>query len=151
SLLDGANRIPDMVKRAKALGMDSLAISDHGVMFGVMEFYMECQKNGVKPILGVEAYVAPGGLAKKGKGEDKDSFHLLLLEKDLEGYRNLCKLSTVAALQGYYYRPRIDHELLRQHSKGIIATSTCLGSEVCQQLLAGNYDKAQYTAGMYAE
>lgn len=151
SLLDGANRIPDMVKRAKSLGMDSLAISDHGVMFGVMEFYMECKKNGVKPLLGVEAYVAPGGLAKKGRGEDKDSFHLLLLAKDIEGYRNLCKLSTVAALQGYYYRPRIDHELLRQHSKGIIATSTCLGSEVCQELLKGNYDKAQYIAGMYAE
>jgi len=151
SLLDGANRIPDMVKRAKSLGMDSLAISDHGVMFGAMEFYMECQKNAVKPILGVEAYVAPGGLAKKGRGEEKDSFHLLLLAKDLEGYRNLCKLSTIAALKGYYYRPRIDHELLREHSKGIIATSTCLGSEVCQELLKGNYDKAQYIAGMYAE
>jgi DNA polymerase-3 subunit alpha len=151
SLLDGANRIPDMVKGAKEMGMDALAISDHGVMFGVMEFYLECKKAGVKPILGVEAYVAPGGHQKKGKGEEKDSYHLLLLARDIEGYRNLCKLSSIAALQGYYYRPRIDHEVLRAHSKGLIATSACLGSEVCQELLRGNYEKAQYTAGMYKE
>jgi DNA polymerase III subunit alpha len=140
-----------MVASAKEMGMDSLAISDHGVMFGVMEFYFECKKKGIKPILGVEAYVAPGGFTKKGKGEEKDSFHLLLLAKDLEGYRNLCKLSSIAALQGYYYRPRIDHDLLRQHSQGLVATSACLGSEVCQELLKGNYDKAQYIAGMYSE
>ncbi len=131
--------------------MPSLAITDHGVMFGVMEFYMECKKAGIKPVLGVEAYVAPGGYQKKGRGEEKDSFHQILLAKDLEGYRNLCKLSTIAALEGYYYRPRIDHDLLRAHSKGLIATSTCLGSEVCQELLKGNYDRAQYIAGMYAE
>lgn len=151
SLLDGANRIPQMVAAAKEMGMEALAISDHGVMFGVMEFYLECRQKGIKPILGVEAYVAPGGLAKKGRGEEKDSFHLLLHARNLEGYRNLCKLSTVAALQGYYYRPRIDHELLKKHSAGLIGTSACLGSEVCQELLKGNYDKAQYTAGMYAE
>jgi DNA polymerase III subunit alpha len=151
SLLDGANRIPDMVKRAKELGMTSLAISDHGVMFGVMEFYMECKKAGIKPILGVEAYVAPNGYLKKVGGEDKNSYHLLLLAKDLEGYRNLCKLSSIAALEGYYYKPRIDHDLLRKYSKGVIGTSACLGSEVCQELLKGNYDKAQYTAGMYSE
>lgn len=151
SLLDGANRIPDMVTRAKELGMEALAITDHGVMFGVMEFHMECQKQGIKPLIGMEAYVAPGGLAKKGKGEEKDSFHLLLLARDIEGYRNLCKLATIAALQGYYYRPRIDHEVLRAHSKGLISTTTCLGSEVNQHLLRGEYDKAQYLAGMYAE
>jgi DNA polymerase III subunit alpha len=151
SLLDGANRIPDMVKRAKSLGMESLAISDHGVMFGVMEFYMECKKAGIKPILGVEAYVAPNGYLKKVGGEDKGSFHLLLLAKDLEGYRNLCKLSSIAALEGYYYKPRIDHDLLRKYSKGVMGTSACLGSEVCQELLKGNYDRAQYIAGMYSE
>ncbi|MBC8065412.1 MAG: DNA polymerase III subunit alpha, partial [Chlorobia bacterium] len=151
SLLDGANRIPQMVASAKEMGMEALAISDHGVMFGVMEFYFECKKKGIKPILGVEAYVAPGGYAKKGKGEEKDSYHLLLHARDLEGYRNLCKLSSIAALQGYYYRPRIDHDLLKEHSKGLIGTSACLGSEVCQELLRGNYDKAQYTAGMYSE
>jgi DNA polymerase-3 subunit alpha len=151
SLLDGANRIPLMVKQAKELGMDALAITDHGVMFGVMEFYLECQKQGVKPLLGVEAYMAPNGIKKKTSREEKDSFHLLLLAKDLEGYRNLCKLSTIAALEGYYKRPRIDHELLKQHSAGLIGTSACLGSEICQALLAGDYEKAQRTAGFYKE
>lgn len=151
SLLDGANRIPSMVARAKELDMSALAISDHGVMFGVMEFYLECKKKGIKPLLGVEAYVAPQGIhMKKGDGE-KSAYHLLLLAKDLEGYRNLCKLSTIAALEGYYYKPRVDHDILRAHSKGVIATSACLGSEICQELLKGNYDKAQHTAGMYAE
>ncbi len=151
SLLDGANRIPDMVKRAQELEMPALAITDHGVMFGVMEFYMEAKKAGIKPILGVEAYVAPQGIQhKKGDGE-KSAFHLLLLAKDLEGYRNLCKLSSIAALEGYYYKPRVDHEILRAHSKWVIATSACLGSEVCQELLRGNYEKAQRIAGMYAE
>src|SRR5580658_8136357 len=151
SLLDGANRIPDMIKRAKAMEMESLAVTDHGVMFGVMEFYMEAKKAGIKPLLGVEAYVAPQGIQhKKGDGE-KNAYHLLLLAKNLEGYRNLCKLSTIAALEGYYYKPRVDHDILRAHSKGVVATSACLGSEVCQELLKGNYDRAQYIAGMYDE
>lgn len=151
SLLDGANRIPEMVSRAKELGMDSLAISDHGVMFGVMEFYWECLKKGVKPILGVEAYVAPNGHRKKSGREENETYHLLLLARDLEGYRNLCKLSSIAALEGYYYKPRIDHDLLREHSAGLIGTSACLGSEICQELLGGRYDKAQYIAGQYKE
>ena len=151
SLLDGANRIPEMVGRAKEMGMDALAISDHGVMFGVMEFYFECQKQGVKPIIGMEAYVAPKGLLRKTGREENETFHLLLLAKDLEGYRNLCKLSTTAALEGYYYKPRIDHDLLRKYSKGLIGTSACLGSEICQQLLRNEYDKAQHLAGMYSE
>ncbi|MFO0045045.1 MAG: PHP domain-containing protein, partial [Armatimonadota bacterium] len=151
SLLDGANRIPDMVKRAAELEMPSLAISDHGVMFGVMEFYMEAKKKGIKPLLGVEAYVAPRGLDKKDGRADRENFHLLLLAKDLEGYRNLCRLSSIAALKGFYGKPRVDHDLLRQHSKGVIATSACLGSEICQELMKGDYAKAQYTAGMYAD
>lgn len=151
SLLDGANRIPDMVKRAQELEMPALAISDHGVMFGVVEFYMEAKKAGIKPILGVEAYVAPQGIHKRGGRADNEYFHLLLLAKDLEGYRNLCKLSTIAALEGYYYKPRIDHEILKAHSKGLIGTSACLGSEVCSELLRGDYARAQYLAGMYSE
>lgn len=151
SLLDGANRIPEMVAHAKNLGMDSLAITDHGVMFGVMEFYLECQKYSLKPILGVEAYVAPKGMGKKSGREENETYHLLLLAKNLEGYRNLCTLSSIAALEGYYYKPRIDHDLLRKHSAGLIGTSACLGSEVCQELLKGNYDAAQRIAGMYAE
>lgn len=151
SLLDGANRIPEMVARAKELEMPALAITDHGVMFGVMEFFLECEKHKVKPLVGMEAYVAPGGYANKGRGEEKDSFHLLLLARDLEGYRNLCRLATISALEGYYYRPRIDHELLKAHSRGLLSTTTCLGSEVNQALLKGEYDRAQYLAGMYAE
>lgn len=151
SLLDGANRIPEMVKYAADMEMASLAITDHGVMFGVMEFYMECKKKGIKPLLGVEAYVAPQGIAhRKGDGE-KAAYHMVLLAKDIEGYQNLCKLSTIAALQGYYYKPRVDHDILRAHAKGVIATSACLGSEICQQLMRGDYETAQRTAGMYKE
>ena len=143
SLLDGANRIPDMVKYARELEMSALAITDHGVMFGVMEFYWEAKKAGIKPLIGVEAYVAPQGIhQKKGDGE-KNAYHLLMLAKNLEGYRNLCKLSTIAALEGYYYKPRVDHEILAAHSAGIVATSACLGSEVCQHLLRGDYDAAE--------
>ncbi|MHB8636974.1 MAG: DNA polymerase III subunit alpha [Fimbriimonadaceae bacterium] len=151
SLLDGANRISDLVKRTGELGMESLAITDHGVMFGVMDFYWKAKAAGIKPILGVEAYVAPKGIHHRGGRADNEAFHLLLLAKDLEGYKNLCKLTTLAALEGYYYKPRVDHELLRKHAKGVIATSTCLGSEVNQALLAGEFDRAQYIAGMYAE
>ena len=151
SLLDGANRIPDLIKRAQELEMPSMAITDHGVMFGVMEFYLEAKKAGIKPLLGVEAYVAPRGIEKKDGRADRENFHLLLLAKDLEGYQNLCKLSSVAALKGFYGKPRIDHDLLRKYSKGVIGTTACLGSEVCQELLKGNYAEAQRIAGMYAE
>lgn len=151
SLLDGANRIPQMVARTKELGMDALAISDHGVMFGAMEFAFECEKQGVRPIIGMEAYVAPGGLHNKQGREESQGYHLLLLAKDEQGYKNLCRLHSVAALEGFYYKPRIDHDLLRDHAKGLISSSTCLGSEVNQFLLAGEYDRAQYTAGMYKE
>ncbi|MCX7799388.1 MAG: DNA polymerase III subunit alpha [Fimbriimonadales bacterium] len=151
SLLDGATRVKDMVRRAKELGMPAIAISDHGAMLGVMEFYYACKAEGIKPILGVEAYVAPNGLGNRAKGEEKDSFHLLLLAKNLQGYRNLCKLTSIAALEGFYRRPRIDHELLRRHAEGLIGTSACLGSEICQELVRGRYDRAQYLAGMYDE
>ena len=116
SLLDGHNRISKMVARAKDMGMESLAITDHGVMFGVMEFYYEARAAGIKPLLGVEAYVAPQGIQhKKGDGE-KSAYHLLLLAKDQEGYRNLCHLSSIAALEGFYHKPRVDHDLLRKYS-----------------------------------
>lgn len=151
SLLDGATRIKDMVSLAKEQGMPALAITDHGAMFGAMEFYLECQKQGVKPIIGMEAYVARNGHDQKTGPDDKSGHHLLLLAKNEAGYRNLCKLHTLAALRGFYYNPRVDHEMLRQHSEGLISTTTCIGSEVNQALLEGNYDKAQYIAGMYKE
>jgi DNA polymerase-3 subunit alpha len=151
SLLDGANRVSDMVARAKELGQESLAITDHGVMFGVMEFYFECMKQGVKPILGMEAYMAPNGRHNKTGREENQTYHLLLLAKDEEGYRNLCKLHTTAALEGFYYKPRIDHEILAAHCKGLVGTSACLGSEICQFLLKGQYDEAEKRAGFYKD
>lgn len=151
SLLDGSARIPKMVGRAKEMGMDALAISDHGVMFGVMEFALECEKQGIRPIVGMEAYVAPQGIHIRATSEEKSSYHLLLLAKNLEGYRNLCKLHTVAALRGFYRRPRIDHDLLREHAKGLVGTTTCLGSEVNQALLRGDYERAKEIAAMYRD
>ncbi len=151
SLLDGANRIPDIVKRVKDLGMPAVSITDHGVMFGCMEFYWECKKQGVKPILGMEAYVAPNGIENRGGREDKDSFHLLLLAKNEEGYRNLCRLHSVAAIEGFYYRPRIDHELLKNHARGLIGSTTCIGSEVNQLLLSNRYDEALERARLYKD
>ncbi len=151
SLLDGANQIPDLVARARELEQPALAITDHGVMFGVMEFYFECQKQGIKPLLGMEAYVAPNGHTNRAGREENSTYHMVLLARNLEGYRNLCKLHTIAALNGFYYKPRIDHDLLREHSAGLIATTACLGSEVCQFLLKGDYAEAQRRAGMYKE
>lgn len=151
SLLDGATRIGPMVDKAKEFGMDALAISDHGVMFGAMEFYYACKKKGIKPIVGMEAYVAPGGIHSRSPRETKDSFHLLLLAKNFEGYKNLCRLHSIAALEGFYRRPRIDHEILRQNASGLISSTTCMGSEVNQALIEGDYDKALNLAAMYKE
>ena len=130
SLLDGANKIPDLVKRAKTLGMDSLAITDHGCMFGVVEFFNECKKEGIKPILGMEAYMAPGDRRERAGVPGETAFHLLLLAENLEGYHNLLKLSSRAYREGFYYKPRIDKEILMEHKKGLIATSACLGGEI---------------------
>lgn len=151
SLLDGATRIPDMVSLAKEQGMPAMAISDHGVMFGALEFYLECKKQGVKPIIGMEAYVAPNGHLNKQGREENSTFHLLLLARNEEGYRNLCRLHSVAALHGFYYKPRVDHELLAKHSKGLIASTTCIGSEVNQALLKNDYNEALRIAGMYRD
>ncbi len=148
SLLDGANRIGGMIRRAKEQEMEAIALTDHGVMFGAMNFYWEAKKQGVKPIIGMEAYVDPDGLASRKRG---NLFHLLLLAKDIEGYRNLSKLATIAALEGFYGKPRVDHRILREHSAGIISTTTCLGSEVCQALLQDDYRRAIETAEMYKD
>lgn len=138
SMLDGACRISDLVKRTKALGMDSIAITDHGCMFGVIEFFNECKKEGIKPILGMEAYVAPNSRfdrsSSSGTGSDA-AYHLLLLAQDLEGYRNLVKLSSLAYREGFYYKPRIDKQILAEYNKGLIATSACLGGEVASAII----------------
>ena len=131
SLLDGACKIDGLVEAAKKHNMPALAITDHGNLFGLIEFYESCKKAGVKPILGVEAYVAPGSrLEKEAKGISDASYHLILLAKDLDGYKNLLKLISIANLEGFYYRPRIDKEVLAKHSKGLMCLSSCLAGEV---------------------
>ncbi|MBR6006665.1 MAG: PHP domain-containing protein, partial [Clostridia bacterium] len=124
SLLDGAARIGELVDRAKELGMDSIAITDHGNMYGVIEFYKKCTKAGVKPIIGMEAYVAPKTI--QDKTGMRENAHLILLCKNMTGYRNLIKLSSIAFVEGFYYRPRIDYGLLEKYSEGIICLSACL-------------------------
>src|SRR5262245_54541364 len=154
SLLDGANTIPQLVRRCRELGMDSLAITDHGCMFGVIEFFNECKKEGIKPILGMEAYMAPGDRRERstpGGNAGEAAYHLLLLAKDLEGYKNLIKLSSIAYREGFYYKPRIDKEVLRQFNKGLIATSACLGGEVCSAFLKRDAKNAKQVAETYAE
>jgi len=130
SLLDGLGKIPDLVSRAKELGMNALALTDHGVMYGAIEFYKECRKEGIKPIIGVEAYISPRKMTDKETKSDGSPYHLILLTKNETGYKNLMKITTAAHLEGYYYKPRIDKEFLKAHSDGLIALSACLGGEI---------------------
>lgn len=146
SLLDGAARITDVVTRAKELGMDSLAITDHGVMFGVIDFYKECKKQGIKPIIGCEVYTAARTMLDKDADKDKYQGHLVLLAKDNEGYRNLIKIVSKGFTEGYYYKPRIDKNVLREHNEGIIALSACLAGKVQNCLLNRDYDGARTEA-----
>ncbi len=154
SLLDGACKIPELVRRCKALGMDSIAITDHGCMFGVIEFFNECKKQGIKPILGMEAYMAPGDRRERstptGNAGDA-SFHLLLLAENLQGYQNLLKLSTTAYREGFYYKPRIDKDVLREFSQGLIATSACLGGEIPSAFIKRDAKAAKGIAETYLE
>src|SRR5437762_1281116 len=154
SLLDGANKIPELVRQCKSLGMDSLAITDHGCMFGVVEFFNECKKEGIKPILGMEAYMAPGDRRERttpGGNAGEAAFHLLLLAENPEGYKNLIRLSSIAYKEGFYYKPRIDKDVLREYRKGLIATSACLGGEVCSAFLRRDARNARKIAETYAE
>jgi len=153
SLLDGACKIPDLVKRVRALGMDSIAITDHGCMFGVVEFFQECKKEGIKPILGMEAYMAPGDRRDRTTptGISDASYHLLLLCQSLEGYKNLLKLSSTAYRDGFYYRPRIDKEVLKECKEGLIATSACLGGEIPSAFVNRDGKTARKIAETYLE
>ena len=147
SLLDGSAKIKELVPRAKELGMDALAITDHGAMYGVIEFYKTCKANGIKPIIGCEVYVAPGSRFDREvvKGENR-YYHLVLLAKNNEGYHNLCKIVTRGYTEGYYYKPRVDMEVLEQYHEGIIALSACLAGEIATDLRQEQYEKAKEAA-----
>jgi DNA polymerase-3 subunit alpha len=145
SLLDGAIKLDDLITQAQEYKMPALAITDHGNMFGVVEFYKKCMAGGIKPIIGSEVYVAPLDLRKKEsiKGLPDAGYHLILLVKDFSGYKNLMKLSTIGFLEGFYHKPRIDKEVLKKHSDGLFALSSCLHGEIPTLLLADNYNKAK--------
>ena len=147
SLLDGAMRLDELFEKAKEYRMPALAITDHGTMFGAIEFYQQALKNGIKPIIGCEVYVAPGSrLDKTAKGPSEVSYHLILLAKNLAGYRNLMKLVSTAFFDGFYYKPRVDKELLRQNHEGLIALSACLHGEVPYFLVSGDRRRALQAA-----
>jgi DNA polymerase III subunit alpha len=156
SLLDGANRLPDLIRRAQQLEMPALALTDHGCMFGAWQFQEAARKAGIKPIVGMEAYVAPGDRRVKaaarptdGRAEEK-YHHLVLLARDLEGYRNLVRLTSIGYLEGFYHRPRIDREVLARHSAGLIVTSACMAGEVARHLAADRWVQAREAAEWHA-
>ncbi|MDO4572352.1 MAG: DNA polymerase III subunit alpha [Clostridia bacterium] len=142
SLLDGAARIPELVARAKALGQRALAVTDHGVMYGVIDFYKACRDAGIKPILGMEAYVAPRSMLDREGAQDREYAHLILLAKNGTGYQNLMRLSSEAFLKGFYYKPRIDYDLLSGHAEGLVCLSACLAGDIPQALLRNDFDSA---------
>ena len=151
SLLDGANRLNHLIARAAELEMPALAMTDHGVMYGVADFYSKCKDKGVKPILGVEAYVAPRSHKSKEPKLDQAAFHQVLLARNNEGYKNLLKLTTIAAMEGFYYKPRIDRELLQKYGSGLIATTACLGSEINSALMQNDYGRALDSCAYYRD
>ncbi|MCA8989138.1 MAG: PHP domain-containing protein, partial [Planctomycetaceae bacterium] len=143
SLLDGANRIPDMIKKVKDNGMNALAITDHGNLFGALEFYQKCKGADVNPIVGYEAYIAPGKRTDRSASRMKEaSFHLTLLAQNKVGFQNLIKMASSAYLEGFYYKPRIDKDLLAAHSEGIICLSGCASSELSHYLLTEDQEQA---------
>ena len=149
SLLDGLSKIDDLIARVKELGMDSLALTDHGVVYGLIEFYTKAHAAGIKPVLGCEMYVAPRKLTDKESGIDSSNYHLILLAKNYTGYQNLMRLVSCAHLEGYYYKPRTDKEHLKQYNEGLIASSSCIKGEISQALLKNNYELAKKLALEY--
>ncbi|MBW2662757.1 MAG: DNA polymerase III subunit alpha, partial [Deltaproteobacteria bacterium] len=146
SLLDGAIRIDALLKRAADFGMDSVAITDHGTMFGVVEFYEKAKKAGIKPIIGCEYYVAPRSISDKTPIDHKGLSHLVLLAKDREGYQNLCRLASIAQIKGFYHKPRIDKENIKKYCKGLIALSACMQGEIPSLITENRQDKADEAA-----
>ncbi|MCA9913010.1 MAG: PHP domain-containing protein, partial [Anaerolineae bacterium] len=151
SLLDGQSRIKDLIARAEELEMPAVGISDHGVMFGVIDFFRAAKGTSVKPVIGMEAYLAPRKMTDKDAVLDKRPHHLLLFAQNMTGYRNLMKMASVAQLEGYYYRPRIDWDFLAAHSEGVIATSGCLAAEIPRLIEEGKEDAARAKIGQYLD
>lgn len=149
SLLDGAARIKEMAAKAAELGMTSLALTDHGVMYGAVPFYKACREHGIKPIIGMEAYITGGSRHEKQSRKDQPIYHLTLLAKNNTGYRNLMKLTSIGHLEGFYYRPRIDFEVLSAHAEGLVCLSGCMSSELSQLLAADKYEEAKALALKY--
>ena len=149
SLLDGLTKIPALIDYVKQSGMSAVAMTDHGNLSGAIEFYKEAKDKGIKPIIGIETYVAARRFTDKEPGKDKLNYHLILLSMNQVGYKNLMKLSTIANLEGFYYRARIDHDLLEKYSEGLIVLSGCIGGEIGDQLRQGQYDAAKKTAQWY--
>lgn len=149
SLLDGLTKVPALVKHVKDNGMTAVAMTDHGTLSGAIEFYKEAQGAGIKPIIGIEAYMAARSLYDKEPGKDKQYFHLTLLAMNREGYQNLMALTTIANLEGFYYKPRIDRSLLEKHNEGLICLSGCANGEVANAIRQGQYDQAVETAQWY--
>src|SRR5258708_35264109 len=146
SLLDGLSKISKLMTRVKEMNMDSVAITDHGTMYGAIEFYKKARQENVRPIIGVEAYTVLYDHKEKPEKERYNYNHLLLLAKDEEGYKNLMKLTSIAHLEGYYFRPRFQREILEKYSKGVICTSACVNGEVPRALIDGDWEKAKKTA-----
>ncbi|MEA2613803.1 MAG: polymerase subunit alpha, partial [Chloroflexota bacterium] len=151
SLLDGLGRITDLVDSAAAQGFDSLALTDHGALYGAVAFHQAAKAKGIKPIIGVETYVARRSMTEKEGKADAQPFHLILLAKDLVGYRNLCRLVTDAHVDGYYYKPRIDREHLARYSEGLVGLSACLSGEVPRALEIDDWDSARKLASEYQD
>jgi len=149
SLLDGLTKIPALISRVKEMGMDAVAMTDHGTMSGAIEFYKAANEEGVKPLIGMEAYVAPRAHTDKDPSQDRQYYHLTLLAMNFKGYQNLMRLSSIANLEGFYYRPRIDHALLEKYNEGIIVLSGCMGGEVSDALSQDQYAQAKKTAQWY--
>ncbi len=151
SLLDGLGRINDLAEQGSQLGFDAMAITDHGALYGAVAFTQSLAAKGMKPIVGIETYIARRSMRDKEGKADSQPFHLVLLAESWEGYQNLCMLATAAHLEGYYYKPRLDHEIIERYSKGLIASSACLGGEIAKALEVDDWELARKTAGMYGD
>ena len=151
SLLDGFSKVKKLIERAQEMGMPAVAITDHGTMFGVVEFFNAARAAGIKPIIGLETYLAPRRMQDRDSKLDKSAYHLLLLAENQTGYQNLLKIATAAQLDGFYYYPRIDHEFLAAHSEGLICTTGCMSAEIPRALEQGNLDEARRKLDWYYE